>query len=367
MAILILPSYYNSIKYYLAELNETIISGLQQETLRLTRYGFNVNCKINSMKYLFYTLAILVSFTISLQAQVGIGTTTPDASSILDVESDDKGLLIPRMTALDRLAIISPAEGLMVYQTNDVKGFYFYDGLSWDRLLNETKDAIPIGAIFTFPMAATPVGYLVCDGSAVSRTTYADLFTVLGVTYGEGNGSTTFNLPDYRGKFLRGHDAAAGNDPNALTRNNRGDGTTGDAVGTQQDNAFTDHTHSIDPPNTESTTNGNHNHTATASSSTSTTTGSHMHQLKGELGKFQLSTSTFAPQYFLIRPGSGPDNYNTPSTGSHNHSTTPTIHVASNGDHIHNVNIDAFSSGGSYTGSTESRPINISVIWCIKY
>ena len=48
-------------------------------------------------------------------------------------------------------------------------------------------------------------GYLICNGAAVSRTTYADLFSVLGTTYGSGDGSTTFNLPDFRGDFIRGY------------------------------------------------------------------------------------------------------------------------------------------------------------------
>lgn len=52
--------------------------------------------------------------------------------------------------------------------------------------------------------ATAPTGYLLCDGSAVSRTTYADLFAVLSTTYGVGDGSTTFNVPDARGVFVRG-------------------------------------------------------------------------------------------------------------------------------------------------------------------
>jgi microcystin-dependent protein len=50
-------------------------------------------------------------------------------------------------------------------------------------------------------------GYLLCDGSAVSRTTYADLYTLIGTTYGSGNGSTTFNLPDFRDTILKGASA----------------------------------------------------------------------------------------------------------------------------------------------------------------
>ncbi|MBF0350983.1 MAG: tail fiber protein [SAR324 cluster bacterium] len=79
-----------------------------------------------------------------------------------------------------------------------------------------------------------PTGWLFCDGSAVSITTYAELYSAIGTTYGIGDGSTTFNLPDYRGYFLRGIDNSAGSDPDAGSRTNRGDGVTGDNVGTKQ-------------------------------------------------------------------------------------------------------------------------------------
>ena len=61
----------------------------------------------------------------------GIGTTTPDASSILEVKSTTQGLLIPRMTSNQKNNIVSPATGLMIYQTNAATGFYYYDGSKW--------------------------------------------------------------------------------------------------------------------------------------------------------------------------------------------------------------------------------------------
>lgn len=70
----------------------------------------------------------------------------------------------------------------------------------------------PTGAIQPFAMSTAPSGWLECDGAAVSRTTYADLFAAIGTAYGEGDGSTTFNLPDFRGEFLRGWDNGRGVD-----------------------------------------------------------------------------------------------------------------------------------------------------------
>jgi len=69
-----------------------------------------------------------------------------------------------------------------------------------------------VGEVAFFAMTTPPTGWLKCDGTAVSRTTYAALFTALGTTYGAGNGSTTFNLPDLRGEFIRGLDDGRGVD-----------------------------------------------------------------------------------------------------------------------------------------------------------
>ena len=66
----------------------------------------------------------------------------------------------------------------------------------------------PIGTIYAFAGNNIPSGYLPCNGSAISRTTYADLFAVIGTTYGSGNGSTTFNLPNLNNRFIQGSDTA---------------------------------------------------------------------------------------------------------------------------------------------------------------
>lgn len=349
------------------------------------------------MKRFIPTLFILLS--LGLYAQVGIGTTNPDNSSILDIESDDKGILIPRMTAIERIGITTPAEGLMVYQTDDVKGFYFYDGTTWDRILKESKDPVPTGAIFSFPLEIPPTGYLVCDGSAVSRTTYADLFAVLGTSYGAGDGSTTFNLPDYRGKFLRGYDNGAGNDPDATARQDRGDGTTGDAVGTLQDGEIENHLHQVDPPliysdyvgnhqhNTPSLSvtsysGGNHNHTTYSANTTTNTTGNHRHEIRGE--DTNITTSGFGGSGEHLVRATGPDLGYTNYAGNHYHSVNiPSLTTNNSGSHTHNINIpnsSTYPSGSHYHnvdipnfssdttgGSTENRPLNITVVYCIKF
>lgn len=81
----------------------------------------------------FFCIGLLIAFT-QLQAQVGIGTSTPHNSAQLEVTSIDKGLLIPRMTASQRTAIVSPATGLLIYQTDNPAGFYFHNGTAWVQL-----------------------------------------------------------------------------------------------------------------------------------------------------------------------------------------------------------------------------------------
>ena len=75
-----------------------------------------------------------------------------------------------------------------------------------------TIGGVPTGAVFYFAANTEPTGFLKADGTAVSRTTYAALFAVTGTTYGVGDGSTTFNLPDLRGEFIRGWDDGRGVD-----------------------------------------------------------------------------------------------------------------------------------------------------------
>ncbi len=81
------------------------------------------------MKNLLFTLFTFI--TIATYAQVGIGTTSPDASSILELNSTTQGMLTPRMTESERDLITTPATGLLIYQTNNTPGFYYYNGTIW--------------------------------------------------------------------------------------------------------------------------------------------------------------------------------------------------------------------------------------------
>lgn len=105
-----------------------------------------------------------------------------------------------------------------------------------DGVTNLATSLVPAGAVFWFAADSPPTGYLECDGSAVSRSTYAALFAVVGTTFGVGDGSTTFALPDLRGEFVRGWDNGRGVD-------------SGRSFGSSQAGEFEAHTHQVEYQN----------------------------------------------------------------------------------------------------------------------
>lgn len=82
------------------------------------------------------------------------------------------------------------------------------DGTLKGQIKPILSDGMPTGTVLPFAGSTTPNGYLLCDGSAVSRSTYANLFKVIGTTYGAGDGSSTFNLPNLVDRFVEGGSAS---------------------------------------------------------------------------------------------------------------------------------------------------------------
>lgn len=189
--------------------------------------------------------------------------------------------------------------------------------------------ATPAGTFIHFAgaLAQAPSGYLLANGAAVSRTTYADLFTAIGTTYGTGDGSTTFNLPDARGQFLRGLD------------NGRGVDTSRTLGSTQAgQNASHTHTGTVDA-------GGGHTHTATTD-----VAGSHTHTIPIQSSDNTAGFSAYRTVANVQQSGT------IAADGAHSHAVT----VASVANHQH-----TFTTGGS--GGTETRPTNIAVNVFIKY
>lgn len=101
------------------------------------------------------------------------------------------------------------------------------------NLVTATQQALlPAGAVMPFAMNSAPAGWLAANGDAVSRSTYAALFSAIGTTHGVGDGSTTFNLPDLRGYFVRGSGTNS-------------DGTASGTFAVKQADALKSHNHTV--------------------------------------------------------------------------------------------------------------------------
>jgi microcystin-dependent protein len=114
-----------------------------------------------------------------------------------------------------------------------------------NKLVEAVKQSLcPPGTIVAYAGDTPPAGWLMCNGDAVSRNDYNDLYAKVGIRFGQGNNSTTFNVPDFRGRFLRGRDGNTGRDPDRGSRTamNTG-GLAGDSVGSVQGDDLRSHTH----------------------------------------------------------------------------------------------------------------------------
>lgn len=160
-------------------------------------------------------------------------------------------------------------------------------------LINPTVNGVETGMIFDYAGSSAPSGYLLCYGQAVSRTTYAALFAVLSTTFGAGDASTTFNLPDLRGRVIAGKDDMGGTSADRLTDQSGGlNGDTLGATGGAETHSLTSgelpaHTHTVTVTGTTSS-DGAHTHLfRQAGSSGGSTTGR-----DGGFGSFQGQMST---------------------------------------------------------------------------
>ena len=135
-------------------------------------------------------------------AEMGHATTaspsfTGTINSAGDIVMSGTGSLqLPTGTTAQRP---TPATGDIRFNTT-LTQFEGYNGSAWGEIAN----GVPAGSVFTFASTTVPSGYLECNGAAVSRSTYATLFATISTTFGVGDGSSTFNLPDLRGQFVRG-------------------------------------------------------------------------------------------------------------------------------------------------------------------
>lgn len=196
-----------------------------------------------------------------------------------------------------------------------------------------------IGQIAYFAINTPPAGWLKANGAAVSRTAFANLFSKIGTTFGAGNGTTTFNLPDGRGEFLRGWDDARGIDSSRVF------GSWQDSVNKAHNHGITDsgHAHSVYDPG--------HAHSAYTDSQ-----GYHQHGIgwkgsSGATGGFVDSGSASSSGYA-----------STDAAGSHAHNVG--IYAAAT-----SIGIYAAGTGIAINqdGLAEARPRNLAMLCCIRY
>lgn len=203
-------------------------------------------------------------------------------------------------------------------------------GVKWVQS-NEGYYPTPVGSIICFAANYAPSGFLLCDGSEVSRSTYGQLFATIGTTYGAGDNSTTFNLPNLAGKVVVGYDLGQ-SEFNSL----------GETGGAKTHTLITDelptHTHSH-----TMSSDGEHSHTGTVS-----TTGSHRHIQQD----FALNFDGYgvgALRASRTRRRIGESEEFTDYAGTHNHDLT----ISSGGTHSHSVTI---GNTGSSTPHNNLQP-----------
>ena len=234
----------------------------------------------------------------------------PDFTGTVDTAGDivmaGTGVLkLPTGTTAQRP---TAATGQIRFNTQTVE-FEGYNGAAWGGLAS----GVPVGTILTHAANTPPSGFLECNGSAISRSTYATLFSTIQTTFGVGDGSSTFALPDLRGQFVRGWA-------------NTGSTDASRAFGSSQ-------------------TDQNKNHTHTTDSQTLTGSVSH---LSATLAQNPGSASG------VFSKGSSASAVGAPSGGSGSAAA-----LGFDGTHSHTIS----SSGGG----TEARPTNIALMYIIKF
>lgn len=226
------------------------------------------------------------------------------------------------------------------------------DGTNILRVGADPSMLIPTGMVVPFFGTTIPAGYLVANGSAVSRTLYANLFAVIGTMYGSGDGSTTFNLPDLTNRFVRYGTIAQ--------------------VGTKVAESLKSHTHGVtQSAHTHGVTDNGHVHTASTSSA-----GSHVHdrgnmEISGDVGEILHSEIYSGAIYSKLAIGNRtyPDGpYPSANAGFQasrswsGYTSTPlnpSTHVSAP-NHTHPVTVNSAKTGIAMNGATANITVNAS-------
>ncbi|MFI5135497.1 MAG: hypothetical protein ACHQD9_06565, partial [Chitinophagales bacterium] len=160
--------------------------------------------------------------TFPSSGSVGIGTTTPNSSALLDATSTTKGMLIPRMTLAQRNAIASPATGLMIFQTNSTPGFYYYSGAAWAAVSPKSANTAlsNLAATTTINAALLPNASSTLDFGSSTRN-WRNGFFGGAVKVGAVSGTPTAGMIQWNGTDFQGYN---GTTWNSLTGGGGGSG-----------------------------------------------------------------------------------------------------------------------------------------------
>lgn len=215
-----------------------------------------------------------------------------------------------------------------------------------------TISAVPSGVVTAFAGTAAPDGWLLCDGSAVSRTTYSALFAAIGTAYGPGDGANTFNLPNLRGRVPVGLDAGQSDFSNVGKTGGAKTHTLSHAEMPSHTHGM-NHTHTMSHNHSMSHTHGGYTDTNSHSHSATTSTNYHNHSgtTDSSIVPADFSSSTYTGSGTRVMPGrhdSGRFSGNIQGS-SHAHSFT-----TSSSGHSHSVSVGSSSHSHSVTTNSQS-------------
>jgi microcystin-dependent protein len=202
-------------------------------------------------------------FALTIKTATGTGVAVANSyTAIVYCDGTNVTLVSPEYnTVTGDLAV--PGSALINTNTTIGGSLTVTGNITLSGALTDTSGGglAPTGTILDYAGSAAPTGWLLAYGQAVSRTTYANLYAILGTVYGAGDGSTTFNVPDLRGRTVFGKDDMGGTAANRITNAVSGlAATTLGAVGGDQN--IPSHTHNItDPGHTTSISDPGHTHT----------------------------------------------------------------------------------------------------------
>lgn len=277
---------------------------------------FDINAHSNQPVILASSMNYTMEFTgigAGFVAAINTNDPYPFGISSLDNNTDLQFAIIAVQTSSYLLEVTEDFVELGTPEVRTTGRYYDKSGL-----------VSPVGAITAYAGDTPPVGWLFCQGQEISRTAFSDLFGVIGTAWGQGNGSTSFRIPDLRGRFLRGVDNNMGVDNDAPLRTALyAGGNSGDNVGSYQNDA----TKKPNTPFSGNTDNdGEHIHDFPVNSTNSPWT---------EEIHVQLRNDTYDGSVI---------NFQTAEGGAHTH----TLSITDGGDN-------------------ETRPKNANVNYIIKY